>query len=35
MIITGDLNNPVPEPTTILLFGFGLLGLARVSRRKE
>lgn len=25
---------PIPEPTTMLLFGFGLLGLARVSRKK-
>jgi len=25
----------VPEPTTMLLFGLGLLGLARVSRRKN
>ncbi|WP_321492738.1 PEP-CTERM sorting domain-containing protein [uncultured Desulfobacter sp.] len=27
-------QNPVPEPTTILLFGVGLLGLAGVNRRK-
>ena len=26
---------PVPEPTTVLLFGIGLLGLAGVSRRKK
>jgi len=26
---------PVPEPATILLFGFGLLGMAGVSRRKN
>jgi hypothetical protein len=26
---------PVPEPTTFLLLGFGLLGLAGVSRRKK
>ena len=24
---------PNPEPTTVLLFGFGLLGIARISRR--
>ena len=27
-------NNPVPEPTTMLLFGIGLLGVAGVSRKK-
>ncbi|MCG8636588.1 MAG: THxN family PEP-CTERM protein [Desulfobacterales bacterium] len=27
-------SNPVPEPTTMLLFGFGLLGFANVARRK-
>jgi hypothetical protein len=26
---------PVPEPTTILLFGLGILGFAGVSRRKK
>lgn len=25
---------PIPEPSTILLFGFGILGLARVNRKK-
>ena len=30
-----EISKPVPEPTTILLFGIGLLGLAGVSRRKK
>ncbi|MCG8641479.1 MAG: PEP-CTERM sorting domain-containing protein [Desulfobacterales bacterium] len=28
-------SSPIPEPTTMLLFGFGLIGFAGVSRRKN
>lgn len=27
--------NTIPEPTTLILFGFGLLGVARISRRRQ
>ncbi len=33
--LPGIPSNPVPEPTTILLFGLGLLGVAGVGRRKN
>lgn len=33
--ITGNVVGPVPEPTTITLFGIGLLGLSCLLRRKE
>ncbi|WP_136808674.1 PEP-CTERM sorting domain-containing protein [Desulfosediminicola flagellatus] len=32
---SGDDISPVPEPTTMLLFGAGLAGLAGISRRKR
>lgn len=31
----GNKTDPVPEPTTMLLFGTGLAGLAAVSRRRK
>ena len=31
----GEAFEPVPEPTTMILFGLGLLGLAGVSRKKS
>ena len=37
-ITTGFIDTeppPVPEPSTILLFGLGMLGLANISRRKR
>lgn len=33
--IPGNPNNHTPEPATMILFGFGLLGFAGVSRRKK
>ena len=34
--IPGDPDpDPIPEPATVLLFGFGLLGVAGISRRKK
>jgi len=32
---TDNLHNPVPEPSTMLLFGFGLVGLAGISRARK
>ncbi len=34
--IVGDITiNPVPEPSTILLFGLGILGMSAVGRKKR
>lgn len=29
------IPEPIPEPSTLLLFGFGILGISRLSRRKK
>ena len=35
-VLTTDINtNAVPEPTTILFFGLGILGLAGVNRKNS
>ncbi len=35
LAFTATFSSSVPEPTTILMFGVGLLGLAGVNRRKK
>ncbi len=34
-VVFNDVGAQVPEPTTMLLFGFGLLGIAGINRRKK
>jgi hypothetical protein len=34
IVVNENKFDPVPEPATMLLFGLGILGLARVSRKK-
>lgn len=34
-VVEGNCSNPVPEPTTMLLFGAGLAGLVGVRMRKK
>lgn len=34
LMFSGKFNNPIPEPSTLLLLGFGLLGVASVVRKK-
>lgn len=34
-VFINDQTAPVPEPSTMMLFGIGMLGLAAVSRRKQ
>jgi len=35
MVLLVESINPIPEPTTMLLFGAGLLSLAGIARRKQ
>ena len=33
-VSNGQLTNKIPEPTSLAIFGLGLLGLAGAARRK-